>query len=133
MPLLLQFKTNWSERRVSIRQSLIQLGMASDTSAFSITASTRTPVIASQGNFFRPSSSQIAGLQIPTTTSLQETLVGGNWTAKVTAILGPLSISPDYTITDAFQANLSTTAQSLYLIHIKVGGWISYGAGTIME
>ncbi len=58
------------------------------------------------------SSSQTFGLPNPTTTSHLGSLVGGNDSVKTAPILGPLTIAPDYTITDAFRAGLSTTTVS---------------------
>ena len=58
------------------------------------------------------SSIQISELQSPTTASFQGALVGGNRSANVTPISGPLTIAPDYTITDAFQSGLNRTTIS---------------------
>ena len=61
---------------------------------------------------FSASSSQTFGLPNPTTTSQLGSLVGGNDSVKITPISGPLTVAPDYTITDAFRAGLSTTTVS---------------------
>ena len=55
---------------------------------------------------------QVSGLQRPTNASLLGSLVGDNGSAKITPISGPLTITPDYTITDAFKSNLDTTSIS---------------------
>ena len=55
---------------------------------------------------------QISGLRNPTTTSLLGSLAGGNESARVPEISGPVTIAPDYTISNAFRANLSTTTVS---------------------
>ena len=55
---------------------------------------------------------QISGSRIPTITSLLGSLAGGNESARIPEISGPVTIAPDYAITDVFQANRSTTTVS---------------------
>lgn len=129
-------KTSSSVRGICARQSQIQLSTSADPSVSATSTSIVTPAVTSQGNSSNPLASaapkklqskisspmtsvslfthatQISGSRIPTITSLLGSLAGGNESAKIPEISGPVTIAPDYTITDAFRANLSTTTVS---------------------
>lgn len=129
-------KMNDSGRSISPRQSQTQLSTAASPLGSSLSISIDTSTIAIQGNYSKPSASgatkteeskmsspassvsrsasstQTSGVQSSTITSLIASLAGVNGSANIPPISGPLTIAPDYTITDAFRANLSSTTIS---------------------